>query len=244
MTDELKDKVVLITGSGRGIGRAIALSMAESGAQVVVNARSASDVGQVVAEIRAKNGAALPHAADVSVPDQVEAMVRRVSRTFGPVDVLVNCAGIIGPQAFGQEVTPGEFLDVLKVNLWGTFLCCKYVLPAMIQRRSGRIINFTGGGAAQPLKGGLPYATSKAGIEGLTRNLALEVEPMGITCNCISPGRVDTPGFPVGPSPADQRGVVGPEHAAHLAVWLASDASKDVNGQAIDAPAWDKARAR
>ncbi|MSQ26622.1 MAG: SDR family oxidoreductase [Dehalococcoidia bacterium] len=109
----------------------------------------------------------------------------------------------------------------------------------MIQRRSGRIITVTGGGADKPLKGALPYATSKAGTEGLTRNLALEVGPLGITCNCLNPGLVDTPGFPLSGYPPERRASmkpVSPGHAARLTVWLASEAAREVNGQSIDAP--------
>lgn len=244
-TTDLMGRVARVTGSGTGIGRAVAHALAGAGCRVVVNARTGSNVEQVAQEITDAGGNALGVRADVSDPDSVEAMFRQARRAFGPVEILVACAGISGPRAFGQDVTPGEFLEVLKVNLWGTLLCCKYALPPMIQRRAGRIITFTGAGAREPLKGALPYASSKAGIEGLTRNLALEVGPMGVTCNCIGPGLVDTPGFPLSGYPPERRmsmRPVGPEHAARLAVWLASDAASDVNGQSIDAPEWDSGR--
>ena len=112
----------------------------------------------------------------------------------------------------------------------------KYALPSMVERRWGRIINFTGGGAAsdRPLRGGAAYGSSKAGVEGLTRNMAVEVGRFGITCNAIAPGRVDTLGFPAATIVNSSGTLVGPEHAARLAVWLASDASAEVNAAAID----------
>lgn len=237
-------QVVLVTGSGTGIGRAIALAFAQHGARVAVNARTQADIDAVVAEITADGGAAIGVRADVADPDAVEAMVREVRRAFGPIEVLVNNAGTPGPRAFAQDVTPQEFLDVLRTNLWGAFLCTKFVLPSMVERHAGRIINFSGGGAAtdHPLRGGLAYASSKAGVEGMTRNLALEVARFGITVNCIQPGRVDTRGFPAAEITSGAGNLVPPDHAARLALWLASPDADGINGQSIDAPAWDRSR--
>ncbi|MDA1061899.1 MAG: SDR family oxidoreductase, partial [Chloroflexi bacterium] len=208
-------------------------------------ARTEADVAAVAAELGADGQPVLGLAADVADPDAVRAMIERASSELGPIDALVNNAGIPGPRTFAQEVSPQDFLDVLRVNLWGTFLCCKYVLPGMIERGAGRIINMTGGGAAtdRPLRGGLAYASSKAGIEGLTRNLATEVSRYGITVNAISPGRIATRGFP---QRADdvRRDVpfASPEPAARLAVWLASDGGAEVTGETIGAQQWDAAR--
>jgi 3-oxoacyl-[acyl-carrier protein] reductase len=244
MAAERQAPVVLVTGAGTGIGRAIALEFARSGARVAVTARTRADVERVVAEATAAGGTALAACADVADPSAVEALVRDVRRALGPIEVLVNNAGTPGPRAFAQDVTPGEFLDVLRVNLWGTFLCTKYVLPGMIQRRSGCVINMTGGGAAteRPLRGGIAYASSKAGVEGFTRNLALEVASFGVTVNAIQPGRVDTRGFPATTITGGAEGLVAPEHAARLAVWLTTEEGRAVHGQTIDAVAWDRAR--
>ena len=238
--------VVLVTGAGTGIGRAIAHEFGAAGARVVVSARTVADIDRVVEEITSAGGSALGYRADVTEPGQVEAMMRDVRRARGAVEVLVNNAGTPGPAAFAQDVAPQEFLDVLRTNLWGAFLCTKFVLPGMVERRAGRIINLTGGGAAsdRPLRGGLAYASSKAGVEGMTRNLALEVGRFGVTVNAISPGRVDTRGFPAGQiGGGGATEMVPPVHAARLAVWLASPEAADLNGETVDAVAWDQERA-
>ena len=235
-------RVVLVTGSGVGIGRAIAEAFAAQGARVVVTARTASDVERVADGIARAGGEAFARPADVSDPTQVEALVRDARRALGPVEVLVCAAGIPGPAAFAQDVAPGEFLEVLKVNLWGTFLCCKFVLPSMMDRSWGRIMTMTGAGASRPFRGALPYASSKAGVEGLTRNLAHEVGRFGVTVNCIAPGRVDTRGFPAAHGPAATTETVSPEHAARLALWLAGDEAAAVTGESISAPQWDAER--
>lgn len=242
---ESGQRVVIVTGSTVGIGRAIAEEFAARGWAVVVNARNASDVATVSAGIAASGGTALGIPADVTDPDAVRAMVERTARELGPIDALVNNAGIPGPRVFAQDVEPHEFLDVLRVNLWGAFLCAKYVIPAMIERGAGRIINMTGGGAAtaRPLRGGISYASSKAGVEGMTRNLALELSRFGITVNAIQPGRIASRGFPQ--LEADvRRGVpfVGAGPPARLAVWLASDEAAAITGETIDAQAWDAGR--
>ena len=192
-------RVVIVTGSTVGIGRTIAEEFASNGWAVVVNARNAGDVDTVSAAIAAEGGTVLGIPTDVTDPDAVQAMVERTESELGPIDTLVNNAGIPGPRVFAQDVEAHEFLEVLRVNLWGAFLCAKYVLPRMIERGGGgHIINMTGGGAAsdRPLRGGISYASSKAGVEGMTRNLALEVSRFGITVNAIQPGRIASRGFP------------------------------------------------
>lgn len=236
---DMTGRIVLVTGSGWGIGREIANHFGRHGASVIVNARTASDVEDTVTEINNAGGSAVGLPADVSDPGQVEAMFRQAKQALGPVDILVNNAGIPGPAAFAQNVTADEFLSVLKINLWGTFLCSKFAVPSMIEKGWGRIMTMTGAGAARPYRGSLPYASSKAGIEGLTRNLAEEVGPFGVTCNCIAPGRVDTRGFALSRYPrSPDTSAVEPDLAARLAIWLARPEASSVNGQTISAPEW------
>jgi len=237
------DGMVLVTGSGSGIGRAIAGQFARDGAAAMVNARTASDVENAVSEIAAGGGTAVGLPADVSDPGQVEAMFCQARRAPGPVpvEILVNNAGIPGPAAVAQDVAPDEFLTMLKINLWCTFLCSKFALPTMIERGWGRIMTMTGASAARPYRRSLPYASSKAGIEGLTRNLAEKLARFGITYNCIAPGRVDTRAFALAVNPAGTKAAaVSPDLAASLAVWLASDEMSLVNGETIRAPGWKR----
>ena len=243
---ESGQRVVIVTGSTVGIGRAIAEEFVANGWAVVVNARNEGDVATVTSELAADGGTVLGIPTDVTDPDAVRAMVERTTTELGPIDTLVNNAGIPGPRVFAQDVEAQEFLDVLRVNLWGAFLCAKYVLPGMIERGDGgRIISMTGGGAAtdRPLRGGLAYASSKAGVEGMTRNLALEVARFGITVNAIQPGRIASRGFPQ--LEADvRRGVpfASVEPAGRLAVWLTSDEAGEITGETIDAQRWDAER--
>ena len=238
-------RVVIVTGSTVGIGRAIAGEFVAHGWSVVVNARNADEVAAVSAELAGGGGTVLGIPTDVTDPDAVAAMVERTTSELGPIDALVNNAGIPGPVAFAQNVEPHEFLEVLRINLWGAFLCARSVIPGMIDRGAGRIINMTGGGAAtdRPLRGGLPYASSKAGVEGWTRNLALELSRFGVTVNAIQPGRIASRGFPELEGDA-RRGVqfVSAEPAGRLAVWLTSDEAAEITGETIDAQAWDAER--
>lgn len=237
--------VVVVTGGTIGIGRAIATEFAQHGWDVVLSARTQADVDAVTSELAAAGHSVRGVRADVTDPDAVQQLVDRAAQAFGPIDVLVNNAGIPGPRTFAQQVKPADFLEVLRVNLWGAFLCARAVLPSMIERHRGRIINMTGGGAAtgRPLRGGLAYASSKAGVEGMTRNLAVEVERLGITVNAISPGRIATRGFPQRED--DVRRAVpfaSPQPAARLAMWLASAEAAGTTGETIDAQQWDAAR--
>lgn len=242
---ESGQRVVIVTGSTVGIGRTIAEEFVAGGWAVVVNARNADDVASVSAELAAAGGTVLGIPTDVTDPDAVHAMVERTEAELGSIDVLVNNAGIPGPRVFAQEVEAHEFLEVIRVNLWGAFVCAKYVIPGMIEREAGRIINMTGGGAAteRPLRGGISYASSKAGVEGMTRNLALELSRFGVTVNAIQPGRIASRGFPELDTEV-RRGVpfVSAEPAARLAVWLTSDEAAEITGETIDAQAWDAER--
>jgi 3-oxoacyl-[acyl-carrier protein] reductase len=227
---ELQGKVALITGGGRGIGRAIALAYAREGASVVVAARTPAEIEQVVAEMKGlgRQGLAVP--CDIGEAEAVEHLIDEALARFGRLDVLVNNAAILSPTGPLAEVAVEDWDDVMRINLRGPFLCCKAVLPQMLRQRSGSIINVSSGlgRGSSPHYG--PYATSKWGLEGMTRALAAEVKRHGIRVNSVSPGVVAT----------QMTGFVGskPQAVTPLFVYLASDASRGVTGQALDAPGW------
>lgn len=188
-------RVVVVTGGERGIGRGIVLAFASRGARLVIahadDERSAAAAGDVAAEVRRVGAEALVLRADVRRESDVTSLVRDAESRLGRVDVLVNNAGVY-PRALVTEMTVETFDDTVAVNLRGTFLCCRAVLPGMIARRYGRIVNISSAAAFAPRVRGAHYAATKAGIIGLSRALALEVAPHGITVNVVAPGTVDT----------------------------------------------------
>jgi NAD(P)-dependent dehydrogenase (short-subunit alcohol dehydrogenase family) len=184
----LNDKVGIITGAAQSIGRQYALGVAAEGASVVV--ADITDPSPVVAEIEAAGGQALGVTADISNVESTQMMAAATCDRFGRIDFLVNNAALYGAlksQSF-LEIDVAEWDRVMAVNLRGMFLCCKAVMPAMIEQGSGKIINISSGTALMGSRGLLHYVTSKAGVIGFTRGLAREVGPMGITVNTITPG--------------------------------------------------------
>jgi meso-butanediol dehydrogenase / (S,S)-butanediol dehydrogenase / diacetyl reductase len=184
----LKGQVVVVTGGGRGIGRAIAKKFASAGAAVVVTARSENEVAQVAREIADAGGQSAFVVADVSRESDCEKIVNEGRKAFGAIHVLVNNAGVLGPVQPVEDLSPAAWDEVIAVNLRGPFLLA---LPEMYQRRSGCILNIVSiaAKAAFPLNG--PYAASKAGLVGLTRTLAAEGARKGVRVNALGPGPVD-----------------------------------------------------
>ena len=254
MSMKLRNKLVLITGGGRGIGRAIALEFAHEGAQIAVAARSLDQVEQVAREIAHQFSTnALPLVCDVSDVESVEGMFARVTEQlgYGP-DILVNNAGIAESAPITK--TDNELWHRhLAINLSGTFYCTRAALPQMIEHGWGRVINI----ASIAGKIGAPYiaaySASKHGVLGLTRSAALEVAAKGITVNAICPGYVDTDmttravenitkktGLATAQAMdslrklSPQNRLVEPEEVAALALLLASDEGRGINGQAIN----------
>ncbi len=188
----LAGRTALVTGASQGIGRAVALSLAEAGAAVAVNYRErAADARVVVAAIRHGGGRAMDVAADVSDARAVAGMVATVERELGPVDVLVNNAGLAIIRGI-DDLTEEEFDRTIAVNLKSAFLCTKAVLPGMRARKWGRIVNISSGAARGAGGIGPHYNASKAGMEGLTRGYAARVVKDGVTVNAVAPSLIDT----------------------------------------------------
>jgi 3-oxoacyl-[acyl-carrier protein] reductase len=189
---DLRGRVTLVTGSSRGIGAAIAAALAEAGAAVAVNYRArAADADAVVAGITSKGGRAIAVAADVSQSASVTAMVDRVASALGPIDILINNAGIAIVRGV-DELTEAEFDQTISVNLKSAFLCTQAVLPAMRAKKWGRIVNISSGAARGAGAIGVHYNASKAGMEGLTRGYAARLVKEGITVNAVAPSLIET----------------------------------------------------
>jgi 3-oxoacyl-[acyl-carrier protein] reductase len=186
---ELADKIAIVTGSGRGIGRAIALRLAEAGADVVVN--DVEPLEAVVKEIKTLGRQALPVLADVSSSSEVDKLVEEAIAAYGRIDILVNNAGIARDQLL-LRMTEEEWDSVLRVDLKSVFLCTRAVLKYMVKQRSGRIISISSITGVVGNPGQANYAAAKAGIIGFTRTIAKEVASRGITVNAIAPGFIDT----------------------------------------------------
>jgi NAD(P)-dependent dehydrogenase (short-subunit alcohol dehydrogenase family) len=249
---KLQGRVALVTGGGRGIGRAIALALAAEGARVAVTARTAAELEGAVAAIREQGGQATPLTADLADRPAVQALVGRVQEAIGPLEVLVNNAGV-GSSADPRPVAEYDdaFWDLgLAVNLTAPYLLCKAALPGMSARRWGRIINVASINSRIPTMHAAAYVASKHGLLGLTRVLALEAAKDGITVNAICPGPVHTVMNDRRVAyDAQRRGVsfeeqergmtlVGrrlePDEIAPLAVYLASDDARMMTGQALN----------
>jgi len=248
----LKDRVALITGGGRGIGRAAAILFSQEGARVALVGRGREPLEVVRREVEAGGGAAVVIQGDVSLPEDTRRMAEETMTAFGRIDILIASAGIF---TYGHVLDHDDhaWLNLLRVNLYGIYLSDKAVLPAMIQNRWGRIINVSATSAFTAAPGWSAQCSAKAGILGLTRALALEVATQGITVNAITPAWVRTEGadeaaavearamgmtldeywqwtiktyYPMGR-------ITEPEEQARLMLYLASDEAAGLTGQAI-----------
>jgi len=227
MTD-LRNRVALVTGGSRGIGRAIAVSLADAGAAVAVNYREkTAEAEVVVAAIEAKGGKALAVRADVSQAAEVARMMAEVEGALGPVDVLVNNAGV-GLVRSVDDLTEADFDLTIAVNLKSVFLCTQAVIPAMRARRWGRIVNISSGAARGAGGVGPHYNASKAGMEGMTRGYAARLVKDGITVNAVAPSLIETDMVKQGLASAASRIPLGrfgtPEECAQIVLMLAGNA--------------------
>lgn len=186
----LAGKIAVITGGGRGIGRAIALKFAKEGAAVIVAARTKAEIEGVAKEVRDAGGRALAFAADVADEKQCDGVVRAARAEFGRVDILVNNAGDYGPVKPVEEIAPAEWDRVIAVHLRAAYLLTRLVLPEMYARGSGAILNISSLSAKSAFAWGSPYAAAKAGMLGLTRVVAAEAARKRVRVNAICPGPV------------------------------------------------------
>lgn len=189
----LNGQVAIVTGGGRGLGRAYALALAAAGAAVAVTARTAAEIESVAQAIEQNGGRALAIAADVTDQNTVTQMVTAVEQNLGPVDLLVNNAGVLRAIAPIAEIEADDWWREVEINVRGPFLCMQAVLPGMIARRRGRIINLASAAGLGPLVGGSAYCLSKAALIRLSEQLALETKEQGIAVFAIHPGTVRTP---------------------------------------------------
>lgn len=237
----LIDRVALVTGGSRGIGRAVALALAAQGARVAVNyARNAEAAEEVVREITRNGGEAVALQADVADFAAGEALVGAVEARFGRLDVLVNNAGITRDTLL-MRMKESDWDDVIHTNLKGMFNCTRAAVRLMVKQRQGRVINIASVSAFAGNPGQANYAAAKAGVIGFTRVLAKEVGSRGVTVNAVAPGFITTDMTAVLPDrvkeevlarvPAGRFG--DPEDVAHAVVFLASPASGYITGQTI-----------
>ena len=263
----LEGKVALITGAARGHAEAIAKRFAKEGASVsICDILPVGELeNQVGTDIEKAGGKVLCSQTDVSKEDQVQQLVDHTMAHFGTIDILANVVGIAGPTKDVWDMSLAEWKQTLDINLDSLFLCCKAVLPEMIRKRSGKIINFSSGTGKQPLSHRTPYATSKMGVIGFTRTLAADVGRYNITVNAICPGghedrtveliraraeymnkNFDEEDFRRNLTAKNSNQVLagrwcadedfvdkgsGPDDAARMAVFLASEDSSNITGQ-------------
>lgn len=193
---ELQGKTALVTGPAKGMGRAITLALAREGANLVLAGRDLTPIEEVAESAREIGVEALVSPCDVTSPDDVSATVAKGIEDFGAIDILVNVAGGTGPLGkSGIETTPEEFDQIIELNLKGCFLTMRAVLPGMVAKGGGKIVNVGGTFGMRGRAGRLSYSSSKWGLRGLTKSFALEVGPDNINVNCVAPGMVDGPRF-------------------------------------------------
>jgi len=227
---KLKDKVAMITGGGRGIGKAIALAYAREGAKLALCARTAAELEQTVGEIRALNVEAEGWTCDVALEEPVKEFVASAHKRFGRIDVLVNNAGVMTRPAPITELDVKKWDYTIAVNLRGPFLVTQAVLPIMTKQKSGSIINVSSMIGRGAYANFIAYATSKWGLEGFTQTLAAEARSSNIRVNSVEPGYVATKltGF------SGSR----PESVTDVFVYLASDESRGVTAKMLSSSGW------
>lgn len=239
---QLKGKVAIVTGSSRGIGRAIALALGKEGAAVVVNGRDQDMTMKTVEQIVSAGGKALPIIADISKRNEVEGMIKKAVEEFGRLDILVNNAVYVEPKHLLFEDTEERDWDPhIDVTLRGTLYCTKAAIPHMIKQRSGRIINITSDAGRWAVPRTAIYGACKSAIAGFSRTISRELGHHGILVNCVSPATITTDSLAgvsqevrdkwVAATPLRRMG--DPDDVANLVLLLATDQGKYITGQQI-----------
>lgn len=244
---QLKGKVAIVTGAGRGLGRASSLEMAKEGASLVILSRTPSELRETAKTIRTSGADVISVKADVSTPRDIERVVNRAIKNFGKIDILMNNAAIIGPVSPLFMIDQEEWDEVMDINLRGPYLLAKAVIPYMIKQSSGKIINVTSGLGEIVMPPFAAYSVTKAGLIHLTKIMAEELEYHNIQVNGLDPGVMDTKMQEeirnLGPEilgeeiyyeflSMKKRGILKPpEKAARLAIFLASGESDSITGE-------------
>lgn len=248
----LKDRVAVVTGGSRGIGKAVVRRLLEEGASVAFCGRNAQTLKAAAEELSAISRELLPVQADITHKSEIAALVQATLERFSSIDILVNNAGVYGPIGPAWEVDPDEWRESVSTNLVGPFLMCQAVLPAMIRGRRGKIINMSGGGAATPFPRYTAYAVSKAALVRYTETLAIELAEYNIQVNAVAPGFVATTlhqhtlaageragtDFLRKTKEQLEQGGVDPAIPAALVAFLASDQADRITGKFISS-VWD-----
>ena len=247
---KLSNKIAIITGSGRGIGRAIAIAFAKEGAKVSLVARTISELEETSQLIEEYGSTSLVIPTDVTQPSSVASMVQETVSQYGRVDILVNNAGVPGPIGALQNNKIDDWIKTIQVNVIGPYLCCNSVVPLMTNQGGGKIINLAGAGANNAWANLSAYCTSKAGVVRMTEVLALDFEDKNIQVNALGPGAIHTRMWEELRNGAEAAnatkiqeigdrvlsgGGASLENPAELAVFLASDDSGKLSGRLISA---------
>jgi NAD(P)-dependent dehydrogenase (short-subunit alcohol dehydrogenase family) len=234
----LQDKVVVITGSSKGLGRALAHAYVEAGARVVINARGEAALEGARRELEAKGAQAVALAADVTEPGDIARLVDFALTHFGRIDVLINNAGILGPSPRPNmaDLRAADLAEIFRANVIGPMLMTQAVLPHMLKQQNGLIINVTSDAGQTGYPGWGGYGAAKAALELITESWAAELEGTGVRVNAVNPGDLQTEMHQLAFPGEDISDRLDPFTVTDLFVWLASDAAANVTGQRFDAP--------